>query len=173
MRYLDADAQQIVNVEICPFPELDATSKTLARPIFSLMVLMVWIFLFFFTLAFQHVFSFHKCTVVCFCTKMFQEFSLKLVEGFVQTIKYSYSGLAKASFIFVTCTSFGDQTFWKFNAEVQCFSPLQTVVIIFTAFYTVPLVLVSPVGGKLLRARSISYIQIMFACIFPFPFIVF
>ncbi len=172
MKYLDIDAQQIVNVEICPFPGLDATSKTLARPVFSLMVLIVWCVLFASSSIVLWILSSQKFKLMHFIKLSFTQFNLKLVEGFIQTIKYSYSGLAKATFIFIACIRVGDHTFWKYNAEVECYSSLQKTVFIFAAFYTIPLVLISPVGGKLLRARTVNYIQVMLACIFPFPFVV-
>ncbi len=173
MKYLDIDAQQIVNMEICPFPGIDATRKTLTRPIFSLIVLIVWCVLFALSSTVLCILSSQNFTQMLFFKKSFKKFSLKLVEGFVQTIKYSYSGLTKATFIFMTCISVGDQQFFKYNAEIKCYSSLQKVVFVFAVFYTIPLVLISPVGGKLLKAKSVSYVQVMLACIFPFPFIVF
>ncbi len=164
IKYLDVDVQQTFSVDICPFAGIDATSMTLARPIFTLMVLVVWCVIFSFTLVIMQILSYTKHNAL-------KPFKLKLVEGYVQTVKYSYSGVAKATFLFLTCINVGDQSVWKYNAEISCYSLLQTIVVIFAAFYTVPFVLISPLCGKLLRVKAVSSTEVMLACIFPFPFV--
>ncbi len=171
MKYVDVDVQQIFHVDICPFHGVDATSKTLARPVFTLMVLFVWLVLFSSTLVFLKMFSCAKSkTHFSRCT--FYQFKLKLVEGFIEIGKYSYSGMASATFLFLTCVGIRNQRVWKYDAEVSCYSTLQKVVVIYAVVYIVPFIFISPLGGKLLRVRAVSYIHIMLACIFPFPFVV-
>ncbi len=164
MKYLDIDIQQTVSVDVCLFQGMDAITKSLARPFFTMMVFIIWCLLYSLT-------SFLICV---FSTQMsLRSFKLKLVEGYVETLKYSYSGFATATFILLSCVDIGGENYWKYNAEILCFSTLQKLVIIFAVFYTIPFVLISPVGGKLLRARAIGHVQLMFACIFPFPVLAF
>lgn len=79
---------------------------------------------------------------------------MKLIEGYVETMKYSYSGLAGSTFIFLTCITIGDQRYWKYNAEHRCFSEWQISVIIFAFVYTVPFAVTTMFGIKLLQKRK-------------------
>ena len=110
-RYLDSDMQQIANVTVCPFPGIDAFTKSLARPGFILIIILIWIVL----QSLALLFTISKKT-------NFKAFRMKLIEGYVETMKYSYSGLAGSTFIFLTCITIGDQRYWKYNAEHRCFS---------------------------------------------------
>ena len=166
MRYLDVDLQQILHKDVCPLPGLDITMKTLSRPLFTVLVFLVWCLLFSTTKLLLHVLV-HK-TDIC---KFLKKFKCKLLEGYVETAKYSYSGFAGATFILLTCINIRDKSYWKYNGEVQCYSTLQVCVILFAALYTVPFVLISPIAGKLLRAGAVSHVQVMFACIFPLPLV--
>ena len=78
---------------------------------------------------------------------------MKLIEGYAETMKYSYSGLAGSTFIFLTCITIGDQRYWKYNAEHRCFSEWQISVIIFAFVYTVPFAVTTMFGIKLLQKR--------------------
>ncbi len=44
-------------------------------------------------------------------------------------------------------------------------------VMLFAIFYAVPFIFISPIAGKLLRAGAVSYVEVMLACVFPFPLI--
>ena len=167
MRYLDVDVQQILHKDVCPLPGIDMAMKTLSRPLFTVLVFLVWCFLFSGTKLLIRVFA----QKVYWTQTIFMHFKHKLIEGFVETAKYSYSGFAGATFILLTCINIGDKSFWKYDAEVDCYSTLQKSVMVFAALYTIPFVLISLIAGKLLRAGTLGHIQVMFACIFPLPLI--
>ncbi len=173
MKYVDVDVQQILHLELCPFPGIDASIKVLARPIFTVTVFLVWCFLFSANLAIFCVVTRSWLCETPQLKKALAQFRHKLLESFVETSKYSYSGFAGATFILLTCVKIKDKFYWKYNAEVECYSTLQICVILFAAFYTLPLVFVSPIAGKLLRRGHVGYVQVMFACVFPFPLLVF
>ena len=160
-RYLDADMQQIANVTVCPFPGIDAFTKSLARPGFILIIILIWIVL----QSLALLFTISKKT-------NFKAFRMKLIEGYVETMKYSYSGLAGSTFIFLTCITIGDQRYWKYNAEHRCFSEWQISVIIFAFVYTVPFAVTTMFGIKLLKKGKIGYKHFMLAIALPLPFFV-
>ncbi len=169
MKYLDVDVQHILHLDLCPFAGLNITMKTLARPIFTLMVFLVWCTLYSTTALLMHFLKSQRN--VPFHFKRTQQFKYKLLEGFVETSKYSYSGFAGATFLLLACVDMRDKSVWKYDAEIECYSILQKCVFAFAAFYVVPFVFISPIAGKLLRAGAASYIEVMLACVFPFPLI--
>ncbi len=125
MKYLDINVQQILHLELCPFVGINATVKTLARPVFTFFVFLVWCLLLFIT-------TMVTCALTCRCFRkipslanILKQFKLKLLEGFIETCKYSYSGFAGATFILLTCVEISDKLFWKNDAEVECYSILQ------------------------------------------------
>ena len=170
-RYLDVDMQQVANVTVCPFSGVNAELKYLTRPIFVLMILCVWMTLYFVSSLLLKL-SERKDKVTRMCNTM-TKFKLKLVEGYVETMKYSYSGLAGVTFIYLTCVDVGESEFWKYNAEVQCMSSWQYGVICFAIIYTVPFSFTTILGGKLLQKGQIGYLQFMIACFLPLPFLVY
>ncbi len=167
IRYLDVDMQQVANVTVCPFPGVNAMTKSLTKPIFVLMILVIWISLYSLITLLTKT-SISKRTS---WSKTLKYFKLKLIEGYVETIKYSYSGLAGVTFIYLTCVEVGEFYRWKYNAEIVCFSGWQIGVIIFAAIYTVPFSITTILGGKLLQKGHIGHVQFMVACFVPLPFL--
>ena len=168
-KYLDMDVQQVADITLCPFPGIGTTAKILARPVFVLMMLLVWIFI-----------NLVTCIVLLVSEKKglgsmskLKCFRLKLIEGYIETIKYSYSGLAGATFLFLTCISINGEKFWFYNAEIKCFSNLQFFVILFACTFTFPFSIATIWGCSLLEQCKIGHVQFMLACSFPLPFLVY
>ena len=168
-RYLDVDMQQVANVTVCPFPGVNAVSKTLARPIFVFMMLTIWIALYWSTSVLLAIFNKRKQSV----STKFNHFKLKLIEGYVETMKYSYSGLAGVTFIYLTSVNIGGQLYWKYNAEIKFPSDWQYGVIAFAAMYTMPFSMTTILGGKLLQRGRIGYLQFLTACFLPLPYLLY
>ena len=142
-RYLDLDVQQVANVTVCPFSGINAITKYLAGPGFIGSILLDWTILYFMATILSDLFKKRKQRSIA---DKCQNFKLKLIEGYVETMKYSYSGLAGVTFIFLTCVHIGNSQFWKYNAEVKCFSDWQFGVIILAALYTIPFSIATMVG---------------------------
>ena len=168
-KYLDADMQQVANVTVCPFPGINAITKYLSRPAFVLMILIIWVTLYLLSSLLTALYSKRKKTFA----RKFKCFKVKLIEGYVETMKYSYSGLAGVTFIYLTCLGIGEDYFWKYNAEIKCLSTWQYGVIVLATIYTVPFSITTILGGKLLQKGQIGYIQFMIACFVPLPFLIY
>ena len=91
-RYVDVDMQQVANVTLCPFQGIDAWTKYLTRPGFVITVLLIWLSMYTITSMMMPalIFKVEKTGAIQWC----QTFKLKLIEGYVETMKCSYSGLA-------------------------------------------------------------------------------
>ncbi len=155
MKCLDIDVQQTFSFAVCPFPGTDATSKVLSRPVFTIFVFIVSLTLFSFTFLAKRIFSQNRKISRHFTKNNLRKFELKLIEGFIETVKYSYSGFTRATFLLLSCVDTGNQNVWQLNAEVSCFSTLQVCAMVFAACYTVPLVFISSLAGKMLKMRVI------------------
>ena len=168
-RYLDVDVQQVANITICPFEGVTAVTKNLARPIFVLMILIIWSSLFSLTVLLRVMFQRRKSTLM----HRLSAFKLTLIEGYVETMKYSYSGLAGVTFLFLSCIPIRDNMVWKFNAEVMCLSSWQIWVITVAVIYTVPFSFTTILGLKLLRWGKIGHYQFMIGSLCPLPFLMY
>ncbi len=166
-RYLDVDMQEVANVTVCPFPGMDAKTKYLARPTFVIMILSVWFALMTLTTLLLMMCKQKKNVV----TAKLIGFKQSLIEGYVETMKYSYSGLAAVTFLFLTCVPIRQDKVWKYDGEVVCFSQWQIGVIIFAILYTIPFSFCTIVGLKLLRLGEISHYQFMVGPLCPLPFL--
>ena len=111
-KYLDVDVQQVANVTVCTFPGINAITKNLAEPTFVIMILSLWIMLYFVTTLILIIFKKKKVTL----SRKFGQFRLKLIEGYIETMKYSYSGLAGVTFIYLTNVNTGGQLYWKYDS---------------------------------------------------------
>ncbi len=167
-RYLDVDMQQVANISVCPFPDMSAIEKSLARPGFVLLILVLWLSLYTFACILEGI-SMKRPNIM----KIFRNFKMQLIEGYVETIKYSYSGLAGATFLLLTCVEIGEHFYWKYDANIECFSSWQHGVIAYATVYTVPFSLGTMVGIRLLQKRLIGHRQFMLGCLFPLPFLLF
>ena len=170
-RYIDLDMQQVANVTLCPFSGIDAFTKYLTRPGFVLTIFIIWLSLFTVVSMMMPalIFKVKKLEAITWCRRL----KLKLIEGYVETVKYSYSGLAGVTFLFLTCVEMQNRYFWKYNAEVECMSPWQFVVIAFATIYVVPFSVTTIIGAKLLQMGRIGYKQFMIACLVPLPFLLY
>ncbi len=173
VKYLNVDVQQIFNFELCPLAGIDVTMKAFSRPLFTFSVFLTWCALFAITILVLYIVHFKLFCKLAMLRKILSQFRYKLLEGFVETAKYGYTGFAGATFVLLTCIHISDKSFWKYDAEIECYSTLQHMVMLFAALYTIPFVFVSPIAGKLLRSGTVGHIQVMFACMFPLPVIAF
>ena len=164
VKYLDFDVYE-VDLELCPFPGIDALFKALIRTIFVLSIYFLWMILFLIV-----------CTVKALCdgqkrpAKIAKGFYLKLIEGLVEIIKYTYSSLAGSNFSLLTCIFIGNSFVWKLDGTVTCFQKWQGFAALGLLFYTIPFSFSLAMGSKLLKEGKISSHHFLFSCILPLPF---
>ena len=115
--------------------------------------------------------------VVFLCSKpdtkpkrLAKKFYLKLMEGLVEIIKYTFSSLAGSNFGLLTCVYIGSAFVWKLDGTVSCFQDWQGIAALFLLFYTIPFSFSLALGTKLLKDGKISSMHFIFSCILPLPF---
>ena len=164
VKYLDFDVYQ-VELEVCPFAGINALFKALIKTLFVLTIYGLWLMLFITTY------------FVFLCSKpntkpkiLAKNFYLKLMEGLVEIIKYTFSSLAGSNFSLLTCVYIGSLFVWKFDGTVTCFQGWQGIAALFLLFYTIPFSFSLALGTKLLKDGKISSVHFIFSCILPLPF---
>ncbi len=166
VKYLDFDLYQ-VQVNVCPFAGINALFKSLIKTLFVLTIYCLWVFMFFVTYT----------ILSCSCKnssvrKLGNKFRLKLVEGLVEVIKYTYSSLAGSNFSLLTCIYIGNSLVWKLDGTVMCFQQWQGAAAFVLVFYTIPFCLSLSLGSQLLKEGKISSSHFLLSCILPLPFCV-
>ncbi len=169
-QYVDIDIHQISNHEICPFPGVDASFKVLLKPTFTLLMVVIWGMLFASSSLFKTICTQKKHT------RMFN-FSLTLkntlLKAYVDMMKFSFSGVAGATFLYLTCTEIDGIYYWEYNGNIKCISTWQWVVIGFSILYTLPFPIMTVQGIRLLGSGCIPYWQFMLGMCFPLPYLLF
>ncbi len=165
-RYLDVDMQEVANITVCPYPDLSTAGKTMARPIFVFMILTIWLLLY---LSNSMIYGIVNRKKNIHDSK-FGRFKLKLIEGYIETMKYNYSGLAGVTFLYLTCINIGDSRYWKYDAEIKCFSSWQWIVLAIATIYILPFPFTTLIGMKLLQYGQIGPKQLMMGLVFPLPY---
>ena len=164
VKYLDFDVYQ-VELKVCPFAGINALFKALIKTLFVLTIYGLWLMLFITTY------------IVFLCSKpdtkpkrLAKKFYLKLMEGLVEIIKYTFSSLAGSNFGLLTCVYIGSTFVWKLDGTVSCFQDWQGIAALFLLFYTIPFSFSLALGTKLLKDGKISSLHFIFSCILPLPF---
>ena len=164
VKYLDFDVYQ-VELKVCPFAGINALLKALIKTLFVLTIYGLWLMLFITTY------------IVFLCSKpdtklkrLAKKFYLKLMEGLVEIIKYTFSSLAGSNFGLLTCVYIGSAFVWKLDGTVLCFQDWQGIAALFLLFYTIPFSFSLALGTKLLKDGKISSLHFIFSCILPLPF---
>ncbi len=164
VKYLDFDVYQ-VELRVCPLIGINALVKALMKTIFVITIYSCWCIMFVITY------------IICKCNtrntrlgKYANKFRLKLIEGLVEVIKYSYSSLANNNFSLLSCVVVGSTYVWKYDGNVTCFTYWQGYAVLFLVFYTIPFSFTLACGTKLLKKGWISSASFVASCILPLPY---
>ena len=94
-----------------------------------------------------------------------------LLAGSVNMFKYTYSALASFTFMALTCINIGDQSVWKYDAKISCFSSWQYVYVVIAVVHIIPFPVLFYIGSKSLENKLISPVQFAGGCLIPLPFL--
>ena len=158
--FLNIDPSQ-VSYSLCPFVGLDATGKMIYKFIFLWGIYFCW-------------FVFISLVHICQCASKGQQlsaFKSKLVAGFIEIVKYTYSGLAQITFLSLTCIKLSTVYVWQLDGTVKCLSSWQIIALIFMLTYTVPFFAFLLIGMRLLKKRDIRLPLFLIGCLLPSPFL--
>ncbi len=106
-------------------------------------------------------------------TDRLQKFRIKLIDGLVEIIKYTYLGFTSIVFHSLTCILVAENYVWFYDGSVQCYSKWQIVMIIFCLSYIIPYPFLVHLGMKFVKSRKISRHSFFVASCFPLPIILY
>ncbi len=151
--------------DVCPFPGMTIQSKAFVKTIIVFFILLVWIVIFTTVALLGKL----KCFRGKQCLKAVR---YKLLEGLVETMKFTYSLKAGTVFFLLTCIDVGTKRLWLYDAEILCYTWWQKLLIAYLINDVVPFSLTIITGLVLLKQGFISPITFILGCFLPLPFLV-
>ncbi len=159
-RFLNVELSQ-VSFDICPIVGLTTAGKHLFTLVFLLGIYVSWGVLFIILIA--SVAFLHKRSIV----RTLESFKSKFVRGLIEIIKYTYAGFCSMIFMSLVCVQISKNYVWWYDGTNICMENWQIVIIIFAAFYAIPLPLALVLGLKLLKQNKISSSKFVCSCLCP------
>ncbi len=160
---LSFDFTQISNTS-CAVHGITTTRKTIFKFLFLLGVYVSWVLVFISMRVSEHIFIAKKMKA-----EIFNNVRMKLISGFVEIIKYTYSGFSSIVFYSLVCVSIAGNQIWFYDGSIKCYSEWQAAMFMFCIFCTIPYPFVVFVGMKLLRRKTISSKSFFAATCLPLP----
>ncbi len=150
--------------DLCALKDLTTTNKTIFRLLFLFGIFLSWIL----ALLCLHLIT--QCLMLT--RKKLQnvnKFKLKLIDGLVEIVKYTYLGFTSIIFYSLTCVSIAQNNVWLYDGSVQCYIVWQKIMIAFSIIHIIPYPLFIYLGMKLLDNQKITRQAFIVAICFPLP----
>ncbi len=154
-----------INNDVCIWKGVTTTSKICFKFLFLVGTIIAWNILFVLLCILKQLFMGKR-------HQRLKKFTLKLITGLLEIIKYTYSGFSSVMFYSLVCTSVAGNKVWFYDGSVQCYNRWQVVMFIFGLTFIVPYPVLFYCGVKLLRKKQISGSSFLVACCFPLPALV-
>ncbi len=158
-----------ISNDTCVLDSLTTTDKMMLKLIFLFGVYFCWSSLFLFTYIIEYL---TKQYIMTNADKL-ATLRIKLIDGLVEIMKYTYLGFTSVVFYSLTCSFVADKYVWFNDGSVQCYSKWQVVMIIFCLSYILPFPFLIYIGMKLLNNRKISQHSFFIASWFPLPVVLY
>ena len=155
-----------LSYDTCPFSSMTTISKALLKMLIVVFIILVWLILFIMVLMLRKLKCFRR-------SNSLRTFKYKLIEGFIETKKFTYSLKAGTVFYFLTCVQAGSKYRWLYDGTLECYSVWQKVVIAYLVYDVIPFSAMLIMGLSLLRQGHISAKGFMVACFLPLPILIY
>ncbi len=96
-----------------------------------------------------------------------ESFELKLIQGMIEIIKYTYGGFSGIIFMSLVCAQIGKKYVWWYDGTNVCLENWQIVITIFAVVYAIPFPLALALGLKMLKQNKLSPATFILSCLFP------
>ncbi len=169
-RFLNLELTQ-VSFDVCPIVGLTTLGKHLYSLGFLFGIYICWLVLFL-CVSFVIALGSGKKNMSALGPKL-HSFKMKLVNGIVEIIKYTYAGFCGVIFMSLACTQLGKDYVWWYDGTNVCLENWQIAIVIFAAVYAFPFPIVLVYGLKMLKRNEISAATFISCCLCPLAIIVF
>ncbi len=167
--FVGIDLSQL-SFDVCPIKDLTTLGKHIYNFVFLMGIYLSWILLF--ASSFWSNVTKGKLDGERRSQNRITKLQIKLIQGLIEIIKYTYVGFCTLVFSSLVCTKLGDQFVWWHDATHKCLANWQVLMIIGGVIYIIPFPLSLFLGMKMLRKRMITASSFIICCIFP-PFILY
>ncbi len=100
-------------------------------------------------------------------------FSIRLSQGFVLCLLFTYQKLATTSFTLLNCVPVGDESVLFVEGTTTCYEVWQYGIMAYTGSCIVPFFMALLIGPGLLKDGLIKLPQFFLGCICPLPFLIY
>ncbi len=169
-QFLNIEVTQFSSMAKCSFKGLTMVKKTMASFILLLVIYISWFLFFFFVKIAMKIWRLKNPSKRK--RNIFKTLYLKLIQGLIEIIKYTYSGIAGLTFVCLTCTEIDGDLRWQYDGNITCYTMWQMAAFIFAMFYTIPFCITIGIGIKKMREEQISGWSFIWSCFAPLPFLV-
>ncbi len=150
--------------DVCAMKDLTTTKKMIFRLFFLFGIFVSWSIAFISLNVIKQLLQRVHLNV-----QKLEQLKLKLVNGLVEIIKYTYLGFTSIVFYSLTCTSIAEYHVWYYDGSIQCYSRLQIAMAVFGLLYLSPFPFLIYMAMKLLSEKKITRKSFFLANCFPLP----
>ncbi len=154
--------------DICAVKDLTTTKKMIFKLLFLFGIFLAWNITYILVFVLENLLN-----QINFNSEKLNILKLKLINGLLEIIKYTYLGFSSIVFYSLTCTTVAKENVWYYDGSVKCYGRWQIVMMIFGLLYLVPYPFLIYVAMKLLNNRKISRKSFFLANCFPLPVLVY
>ena len=105
--------------------------------------------------------------IMVYSSKNITSFESKMLQGIVEIIKYTYTGICEIVFMSLTCVRIRDNYVWWYDASNTCIEIWQIVFIVFAVWFILPFPPALFLGMKLLTQQIIGPKVFIAYCLCP------
>ncbi len=161
-QFLNMELTQI-ELNVCPLSGMTAMSKVIYQLGFLMAIYISWFAIFLVNLVIIRIYK----GITNKNPEILESFKLKLVQGFVEIIKYTYAGACGVLFISIVCVSVKGEEVWWYDGTNVCFENWQVAIVAFGIFYVFPLPFALFFGLKMLKDNEMSARMFLCSCMVP------
>ncbi len=156
-----------VSIDACPFVRMTIAGKNAFQFIFLSGIYVNWFMIF---ICSNSLSLFGKNYEGKVRTKeIVKLFKLKMVQGLIEIIKYTYSGFCGLIFMSLVCVKLGSEYVWWYDATNKCLENWQILMVILGIIYAAPFPLTLLTAMRMLIANYIGAWEFILCCLFQ-PF---
>ena len=153
------------SLDICPMLSVTTLWKNVFRFGFLYGIYMSWLLIY---LCGKLLFSWvRRNKIMIYSSKKVTSFESKMLQGIVEIIKYTYTGICEIVFISLTCVRIRDNYVWWYDASNTCIEIWQIVFIVFAVWFILPFPPALFLGMKLLTQQIIGPKVFIAYCLCP------
>ncbi len=162
-RFLGIQISEL-SFDACPLTGLTMIGKNAFKFLFLLGIYVSWLFIFAYGNTTIH-FLRNRINLIR-TNNTPKSFRLKMVQGLIEIMKYTYSGFCEIIFMSLLCVKLGSDYVWWYDGTNVCLENWQLAMVMLGLVYAVPFPLALLSSMIMLKAKYITAWQFICCCLF-------